>query len=765
MTITVTEHFGFIGVYNAVPSTNDWACTYWNWIAADQIFYGLIQHTHDGAAALQNPTGTLSLSTAVTGGYLPANTTYYIAVTYVDAIMRETAASDVAEVTTGAGISTPATPTIDDDATPTDIQTCPGGLSGGDYWYKIAYTKDGGESLPSSPVYVQIPTDDTYECTIHFVSLNDAANGADSILVYRKSGSSGSYVKLAEITAGSTSSYTDDNTGVPTCDKNPVASSTISSFNTITIDWSSLDFTEAEYIKIYATTTEGTYPTNALVATVTMNDATPVTEYIWTGIARTAGKPPEVTQCFGNPPKINLASHVTGNLPWANLPSDFNWLEPVATATSLPTGTNGDVCLVEDEDKLYTFDGDAATPAWVEIGGTGIDTIDTYDELPSDGFYYHSGYDDLIGTKACNTSYDFADDFLGQGEHNYIFKFKHEDITNNTVTVEIHADDGGKPAATALHTKTELLNNPSGTIETEFDFGLINLTDSATYWVTLSYDTNSGNLLSSYTGSSMEKFGVGEWTPHAGALSFDLEITTEIDNSKVYLNLEDNTLYGVNESSTAFKKITIPVITIAEQYDSDNLEAYLPADNSAGDLVLIKCSASNGGFANYELPVFLYLWRGDWSTPGWQLLNSFLPFIPEGEPSYLNAAAPAGTIWLQNIDGDLCLFARHPDGYATVMPISTYLMGDFIGYLGYSEDDPGWAEEPNYGYGAVTFYWNDKSFYYYDDEIATPAWVRGPGVVKLDTTIDDMNSATPSAEETKINEILQALRDSGLISS
>jgi len=294
MTITTTPNFGFIAVYNAVPSAGDWAATYWNWIFADSIMYSAaVGHTHNGAAALQNPTGTLVVTTSSSGGYLGGGLTYYFAVTYVDALTRETAASTVVSVTTAATISAPATPTIDDDATPTDIeQSTPTGLSGGDYWYKLSYLKAGGESLPSSPVYVQIPTDALYQCTIHFDSLTTVGNGADTIRVYRKIGSSGSWVKIADITNTATNSWTDDNTAVPSCDTNPKTVSTINSFNSITIDWSALDYTNAEYVKIYATTTEGIYTENSLVATVTMNDATPVTSYVWTGSARTAGKPP-----------------------------------------------------------------------------------------------------------------------------------------------------------------------------------------------------------------------------------------------------------------------------------------------------------------------------------------------------------------------------------------------------------------------------------------------------------------------------------------
>jgi hypothetical protein len=587
--VTVTDNFGFIGVYNAVPSTNDWACTYWNWLAADEILYGLVSHTHDGATALQNPTGTLSLSTASSGGYLPSDTAYYIAVTYIDDLLRETAASDVANVTTGAGISKPDTPTINDDATPTDIQECPGGLTGGDYWYKISYVKDGGETLPSLPVYVSIPTDTTYECTIHFDSLNDVGNGADAIYVYRKIGTSGSYVKLAEITAGATNSYTDDNTGVPTCDKSPVTSSTINAAHTITIDWAALDYTNAEKVRIYATTTSGTYPTNALVAEVTMNDATPVTSYIWTGTARTVGKPPEISHCYPNPSKINLASHTTGNLPWANLPSDFSWEEPVATSASLPAGINGEVRMVEDENTLYTWDGDLATPTWVKVSA-GITKV----ILPAD-----------------------------------------------------------------------------------FDY---------------------------------------------------------------YMDTDETAIF-----------------------------AYFPDNPENGDIVAV-ISQNTGAWGQYVKVVYLYMWREDWATPTWQLITPILPTKFVDDDSYMNWSVPPGTMWLEEVSAGeyvIKVMFGHPYHYGVTWDrVSSSSVGDAVGYYGEYDTLGDVPNPPNYDYGSIAFVWDEKCFYYYDSDLATPAWVRGIGVVKQDTTIDDVaEDATPTNEQLKINEILQALRDAGVITT
>jgi hypothetical protein len=324
MTTYTTPNFGFVAVYNAVPSTSDWAATYWNWIFTDSILYAAaVSHKHDGTSALQNPTGTLVLSTGNTGGYLKSGVTYYIAVTYVDEYMRETLASDIVAISTAASISAPATPTHNDGATPTDLESStPVGLTGNDYWYKISYLKDGGESLPSSPVYISIPTDTLYKCTIHFSSLATVANGADTIRVYRKISSTGSWVKIADITNTSTTSYTDDYTATPACDTQPKTISTIGSFNIITIDWSALDFTEATYVKIYATTTVGVWEEASRITSVAMNTATPVTSYIWTGTSRITGKPPVMSGCYPSPSKIMLTdgAEIQGTLPFSNLP-------------------------------------------------------------------------------------------------------------------------------------------------------------------------------------------------------------------------------------------------------------------------------------------------------------------------------------------------------------------------------------------------------------------------------------------------------------
>lgn len=775
MAVTKTTNFGLVAVHNAVPSTNDWAATYWNWIFADTLLYAAaVSHKHDGASPIANPVGTLSLSSAASGGYLPAGTTYYVAVTYIDEMLRETAASDVASVTTAAGISAPATPTCNDQATPTDIQPHTGGLTGGDYWYKIAYKKGGGESLPSSPVYVSIPSDTTYECTIHFQSLDEVANGADTIVVYRKIGSTGSYVKLADITATSRNYFTDDNTNVPTCDIAPRTVSTINASCTITIDWSALDFSNAEKIRIYATTTEGIYPTNSLVAEVDMNDATPVTSYVWTGTARTLGKPPEISQCFASPSKINLTggAEIQGNLPWANLPADFSWQEPVATYASLPEGNvGGEARVVKDENAIYVWDETLATPAWAKVAG--LKEVDDYEDLPSSGLeeVEHGWVGEATTSKIVNTGCLMATSFEGKGNKAlkaYVLAILYGHDEGDTFTVDIRATSSGHPAATALYTETYTLTAKDvaywGYVVIEFDFGTVNLTEGATYWLTYSNDDDINVARPTVTTRSRweSNNGGASWNEYTNAgLSYKLVWGTADSYTDAYLVTNEGDIYIWSNTANAWNQVGKKVLVIdSKPVDWTEVDSVTGAAH--GDFLLATVKG-NGG--SQDKLVGLYTWRGDWDTPAWQLLNSFLP--PDFGNSNKYREVPNGCAWLSEDfdENGMSLFYMY-NGRTRSFKLDEEYIATYNGYYGWFYEVAELDFEPYYGYGSIAFVWEDKSFYYYDDQIAIPAWVRGPGVVKQDITIDDVvEDATPTPEQLKINEILQVLRDSGLIAT
>lgn len=383
MTVEYSTNFNLVLVKNELPSAGDWAATYWNWKVADALLYNAaVAHKHDNKPALANPTGYLTLTTSDTGGTLPAGTTYYFVATYLDAMGRETGKSAQAAITTALPISPPNRPTY---TQATDLVAKASALTGGIYGYKLSYVKGGGETTCSEAVYATVPTDQTYSVTIHFDSLNDVGNGADKIIVYRKI-NNGGWNKLIEITSLSRDYYTDDNTAVPTCDVGPKTANTTNAFNTITIDWSTLtNYTDAEYIKLYvSTTTDGAATPTAkwtsanmlLLNPIPLNAATIPTQHTWTGTTLLPGAPPAVSQSLPSPSKIDLETEVQGNLPWANLPDDFVWLQPVDTYTELGTGTiSGEIRLVLDTMTLYAWNDELATPTWERISGGGISVV------------------------------------------------------------------------------------------------------------------------------------------------------------------------------------------------------------------------------------------------------------------------------------------------------------------------------------------------------------------------------------------------------
>ena len=131
--------------------------------------------------------------------------------------------------------------------------------------------------------------------------------------------------------------------------------------------------------------------TSHLVTTIEVDLATPVTSYEWTGTTLSSGKPPVVSQSLLSPSKITLDTETQGNLPYANLPSGFSWLEPVDTFASLPTGNAGEAVVVEDEAAIYVWDATLATPTWSKLGGVLMYSKINNDDIP-DAYSAESNY-------------------------------------------------------------------------------------------------------------------------------------------------------------------------------------------------------------------------------------------------------------------------------------------------------------------------------------------------------------------------------------
>jgi hypothetical protein len=542
MTTGYTDRFGFTTVREAVPSVNDWASTFWNWYKLDEVLYqAAVGHKHSGEAAINNPTGTLELTLNDNGGTISPGS-YWFCVTWVDSNGLETAKSTAIQAVIGSS-SLPDTPVYSSKSNHSDGLTAPN-----TYYYRTAYRKNTGESLPSNPLAVELTGTSKQQIVFTFTAIEDLLEDIDSIVVYRRNGTTGSYVQLAIITTVGQGSYTDDNSGIAVCDKTYASVNTLDSFHSVEIDWSALNYTEAEQIRIYSNTVDLWTGTSLLVTEIDLL-ATPVTSYTWTGTAKTTGKPPTITQCLASPSKIDLATEVTGELSLDNLA--FTWKDPIDTYTNLPTGEPGDARVVIDEFSIYVMD-DSATPVWVKVSGSG------------------------------------------------------GGITHITLPDE---------------------------------------------------------------------------------LGYDMSTAPEDPNS----------------------------------FDSKILPL-LPSSPNTGEVVIVT-SEERDYYGVYDNIVYLYVWRGDWATPVWQLINPVFPTAPANGYDY--TSVPIGTMFLEEKElepGTYVLkIMQVGGGWQELLTADN--VSDATGYYGVHENS--WGEYvPAYGYGATRFNWDSKKVEYYDDTIATPAWVE-----------------------------------------
>ncbi len=148
-----TPYAGLLALLEASQTTQGWGNPYWNPYFLDGLLYGLAMAPRTGAIPLLAPTGAPTLALLGTGGVVPAGQTLEIAQTFVDAYGRETDASPVGTISTGAGLADPAmAPTL--GAPSAEASGYGGGL------LEVTYTwldENGGETLAAPAANVQLP--------------------------------------------------------------------------------------------------------------------------------------------------------------------------------------------------------------------------------------------------------------------------------------------------------------------------------------------------------------------------------------------------------------------------------------------------------------------------------------------------------------------------------------------------------------------------------------------------------------------------------
>lgn len=307
-----TDNYGFTRYGpGEAASKNGWAFSDSDRVKLDKLFYAALNHTHSGDPALGDPTDAPALSALPTGGVLPAATTYYYRVSFVDQWGLETQAGPEASVTTANPIAPPTAPAV-------TIELSSGTVAPGVYSYLISFVDQyGGESTPSPMASAQVTTGTTNRIRL---DVPDLPAGAASINVYRARPGQAQFYYLGNTT---TSPFYDSGSSEDQTITAPTVNSTNAS-NSIQVTIPLGFIPEACFgWKIYRALSSGGYDGNSLVHWVTEGasdtSTTPRTQWTDTGDSLLAGFPPDQNSCA--PSGIQLAfDMLTGALPLTSMP-------------------------------------------------------------------------------------------------------------------------------------------------------------------------------------------------------------------------------------------------------------------------------------------------------------------------------------------------------------------------------------------------------------------------------------------------------------
>lgn len=350
--------------------------------------HALEHHVHTGEAAGDDtPLTGPALTLHSTGGSIAAGTRVHYRFTFVDSSGNETGASPLTFIDTPAAVDDPAAGSL------AWASTGGGTLPPGSYTYVLtAYAGSTTlETRAGAPAQVRLNvTTSTNEITLTMPSLPP---GADGWNVYRKKPGAPRYFFLANTTG---TAYVDDGSDSDDTTRTLPTSNTTNNTNAVTVSLPGAtpalpgdDYTWKLY-RSYSAIDWNNSVLHHVVETESESGGAIVTTYDDVGEPTFLGAPPDATQIFGSPPRIEHtdAAHVTGNLPPGRnvVPQlvRFEFDDQVVAET----GTKTWVCDFDRADVIWCraflgvnsspasqdlivdvnkYDSNAATPAWLTI--------------------------------------------------------------------------------------------------------------------------------------------------------------------------------------------------------------------------------------------------------------------------------------------------------------------------------------------------------------------------------------------------------------
>jgi hypothetical protein len=253
--------------------------------ALDRILAALEQHDHQGGERLEDPTAPPAVSLQAEGGSLPAGTTFYYRVGYVDRFGLETAASEEVAVATPSAVGLPNPPMLN------AVQG--GQLASGLWWYALTAVQGVNETPLGSPALITVRDWRTVR-----VSVSAFPVGATELKVWRQGPFDSGFTHIGHL-ANAGSVFEDDGSiESDPCPCDPlnqppeINSTSATSQATVTLPAADAGSDLLARWRVYRSTQSGMFPDASLIAEV---DAA-ITEFVDHGDGALWGRPRHVSQ-------------------------------------------------------------------------------------------------------------------------------------------------------------------------------------------------------------------------------------------------------------------------------------------------------------------------------------------------------------------------------------------------------------------------------------------------------------------------------------
>lgn len=265
----------------------------------DRLLAAFEVHNHQGGERLADPVSAPAVTLDPNGGALPAGTTFFYRVSYVDQYGLETAAGPEVSETTPAALEAPPTPAV--------TAVSGGVLEAGIYYHAATWhAADGTETTLSAPAVINLQGDLQ---TVRVSFADPIPAGATQVSIWRQGPLDSGFTRIATVTTTGFTYY-DDTGSVASdpcaCDPEnmPPDTNETNATSRIRLTLPSAEISPPTLVqkwRVYRTTTSGSYPASSLMAEVTetADELTGALVDFWIddGSAEpTAGQPLELSQ-------------------------------------------------------------------------------------------------------------------------------------------------------------------------------------------------------------------------------------------------------------------------------------------------------------------------------------------------------------------------------------------------------------------------------------------------------------------------------------